>query len=142
MKAPLILLHEEALRITHPMFAVAPLSTKAIYVWDDAYWKQVQYSLKRLVFIYETLCAMPIEIIHGNTRDVVDELSPSILYVPATNNPYILAIHHDLQAHVTLELVEDEPFAMINHSKNFLRFFQYWKQAKETVFIRNGGQDA
>lgn len=142
MKAPLILLHEEALRITHPMFGVAPLGTKAIYVWDDAYWKQVQYSLKRLVFIYETLCAMPIEIIHGNTRDIVDELSPSILYVPATNNPYILAIHHDLQAHVTLELVEDEPFAMINNSKNFLRFFQYWKQAKETVFIRNGGKDA
>ena len=142
MKAPLILLHEEALRITHPMFAVAPLGTHAIYVWDDEYWKQVQYSLKRLVFIYETLCAMPIEIIHGNAGDIVDELSPSILYVPATSNPYILAIHHDLQAHVTLERVEDEPFAMINHSKSFLRFFQYWKQAKETVFIRNGGKDA
>ena len=53
-----------------------------------------------------------------------------------------LAIHHVLHAHVTLELDEDEPFAMINHSKNFLRFFQYWKQAKETVFIRNGGKDA
>jgi membrane-anchored protein YejM (alkaline phosphatase superfamily) len=47
MKAPLILLHEEALRITHPMFVVAPLGTKAIYVWDDAYWKQA----KETVFI-------------------------------------------------------------------------------------------
>lgn len=142
MNAPLIWVHEEALRMTHPVFKVAPERTKAIYVWDDDYFRQANYSLKRLIFIYETLCELPIDIIYGKTLDVMRELAPSILYVPATNNPLLLTIIASLETIVPVKIVEDEAFAVIKKPAEFRRFFQYWNKAEKSAFLENAGVDA
>lgn len=142
MNAPLILLHEEALRMTHPVFKDTPSETRAIFVWDDDYFRRTDYSLKRLVFMYETLCELPIDIIRGNTLDIVRECAPSILYVPATNNPLIVDIIHDLKSAVPVQIIEDEAFAVIKNPTDFKRFFQYWNKAKKSAFIQNGGVNA
>jgi hypothetical protein len=142
MSASLIWLHEEALRISHLVFKAAPRGTKAIYVWDDAYFREADYSLKRLVFIYETLCELPIEIIWGNTLEVLRELAPSNLYVPATNNPMIAEMIGDLKIFLPVEIIEDEDFVVIKNSIDFRRFFQYWKKAQKTAFLHNGGVNA
>jgi hypothetical protein len=142
MNVPLIWLHEEALRITHPVFKAAPNCTKAIYVWDDTYFRQANYSLKRLIFMYETLCELPVEIIRGNTLEVLRELKPSTLYVPETNNPLIVKIIHDLKSAMSVQLVEDEAFAIIKNQAGFRRFFQYWNKAEKTAFQHDGGVNA
>ena len=92
MNPALICLHEDALRITHPIFKFAPTGTKAIYVWDDEYLRRANYSLKRLVFLYETLCDLPVDVVRGATRTVVMAMTPAMLYVPATNNPSLLSL--------------------------------------------------
>ena len=142
MNVPLIWLHEEALSMTHPVFKVAPERTKAVYVWDDGYFRQTNYSLKRIVFIYETLCEMPVDIIQGNTLDVIRQLAIPTLYIPATNNPLIVNIIASLEPTVSLKIVEDEAFVIIKKPIDFRRFFQYWNKAEKTAFLYNGGVNA
>lgn len=142
MNAPLIWLHEESLRIMHPACNAAPNGTRAIYVWDDDYFRQANYSLKRLVFIYETLCELPIEIIHGNTLEVLRGFGPSTLYVPETNNPLITDIITVLKSALPVQIVENEAFAVVKNPTDFRRFFHYWKKAEKSAFLKNGGLDA
>jgi hypothetical protein len=141
MNAPLIWLHEEALRLSHPVFKAVPNGTKAIYVWDGAYFRQANYSLKRLIFIYETLCELPIDVIRGNTLDVICKLTESTLYIPASNNPLIAEIINDVKTNVPVQIIEDETFAFIKKPREFRRFFQYWNKAEKTAFLQNGEAD-
>lgn len=142
MNASLILLHEEALRITHPVFHSAPPNTNAIFVWDDAYFRAANYSLKRLIFIYETLCALPVEIIHADTLSAVRRLAPSTLYIPATRNPLIVSTLQALLSETDVRMIEDEPFVKIKNPIDFRRFFQYWKKVEKHVFTQDGGSHA
>jgi hypothetical protein len=142
MNQPLIWLHEEALRSTHPVFTAAPKGTKAIFIWDDEYLRQLDYSLKRLVFIYETLCELPIDILRGDTVSIIKEIAPSLLYIPATNKPHIISIVGNLKSVAKVEMIQDENFAIITKSIDLKRFFPYWNAAQKTAFQKNGGNDA
>ncbi|MBA4275005.1 MAG: hypothetical protein C0436_05060 [Alphaproteobacteria bacterium] len=139
MSTSLIWLHEESLRITHPVFEVAPLDTKAVFIWDDVYLTRANYSLKRLVFIYETLCELPLSIYHGDIVAVVQHLAPSTLYIPATNTPHIVATIDMLKQHADVQRVEDEAFTVIKKAADHRRFFQFWNKAEKTAFLHNGG---
>jgi hypothetical protein len=142
MTNPIILLHEEALRITHPIFKVVPEGTKTIYIWDDSHFARANFSLKRLIFIYETLCELPIEIIQGQTLSVVRELAPSSLIVPATNNPLIASTIETLKAIVSVQIVSDKEFSVTKNTSNFQSFFQYWKKVEKSAFLHDGGEVA
>jgi hypothetical protein len=138
MSRALIWLHEETLRLNHPVFSAAPKDSKAVFIWDDAYLRKLDYSLKRLVFIYETLCEMQLEILSGDIVNVIKEIAPSCLYIPATNKPHILSIIEDLKSAAKIELVADENFVSISKPVEFSRFFKYWKSAQKSAFSLNG----
>jgi hypothetical protein len=139
---PLILLHEESMRMTHPVFRAAPKGVQVIYVWDDAYLKSTNYSLKRLIFIYETLCEMEVNIFRGNTCSILQEMNPSIVYIPSTNNPLLLEMIKSVREAFTIGMVDDEPFVFLNNSMVYKRFFQYWSKAKNRAFTHDGGMNA
>lgn len=139
MSASLVLLHEEALRMTHPVFSAAPLNTKAIFVWDDTYFKKMSYTLKRLVFIYETLLEMPIDIYQGETLSVIKTIGPTEVFVPASANPEIARVMKEISLLTKVEIVSDEPFVKLKNQTDLKRFFQYWKTAQKTAFLKNGG---
>jgi len=138
MNNQLILLHEEALSINHPVFAVAPKGTKAIYIWDNNYFNQTNYSLKRLVFIYESLCELPIDIIHGDLIENIKELELGKIYIPTTNNYMIKDLINKIKLIASVELVDSKPFVNIDNSIEFRRFFQYWNKAEKIAFNLNG----
>lgn len=138
----LIVLHEESLRMTHPVFYAAPLGTKVIYIWDDTYVQRCAYSLKRLIFIYETLCAMDVAILHGDTLNILQEIKPSNVYIPYTNNPLLLELIDTVRKVFPVQIVTDEPFVVLKKSIESKRFFQYWSKAEKTAFLINGGRDA
>ncbi len=142
MNQPLIWLHEEALRVTHPVFRAAPEGTRAIYVWDDEYLRQLDYSLKRLVFMYETLCELPVEILRGDTVSIIKQIAPSILYIPATTKPHIEATISKIKSVANVEMIPDENFVTIAKAADVRRFFPYWNIAQKTAFQKNGGLDA
>jgi hypothetical protein len=142
MNQPLIWLHEEALRTAHPVFNAAPQGTRAIFVWDDDYLQKLGYSLKRLVFVYETLCELPVDIIRGDTVSVIKELGPSQLYIPESHKPHISSIINSLKLITTVESIKDEEFIKIPDTTDFKRFFKYWSLAEKTASLRNGAIDA
>ena len=142
MNQPLIWLHEEALRATHPVFTAAPDGTSAIYVWDDQYLRQLDYSFKRLVFMYETLCELPVDILQGDTVSILKQIAPSILYVPATTKPHITSTIGGLKSVAKVEIIQDEDFVTITKAGDLRRFFPYWNMVQKTAFQKNGGVDA
>lgn len=139
MTNSLVWLHEESLRANHKVFEVAPKGSKAVFVWDDNYFREANYSLKRLVFIYETLCELPVDIIRGETVCSLSELMPSSIYVPASSNPRITTLIERLKSATTVNVVNDDPFVQIDESLDFKRFFKYWNLAEKTAFLKNGG---
>ena len=142
IQQPLILLHEESLRMTHPVFNAAPHGTRAIFVWDDAYIQRTAYSLKRLIFIYETLCELELDIVRGDTHSILQEMNPSLVYIPCTNNPLLLEIIDSIGKVLPVEMVADKPFVVLKKSMESKRFFQYWNKAEKTAFLHDGGMNA
>lgn len=142
MTKPLIWLHEEALRTSHPVFKAAPQGTRALFVWDDDYLQNLGYSLKRLVFIYETLCELPVDIIRGDTLSSVKELAPTRLFIPGSDKPHIVSMTNVLKTITTVEIIKDEELAQLPATMDLRRFFKYWSLAEKTAFLKNGGNDA
>jgi hypothetical protein len=123
--------HEKALFIPEQKI-------QCVHVWDEDYYQSRGYSLKRLVFIYETLCQMPVEIIKGNTQQVLGGFNQPI-YVPRTTDVKICEWVGVLNQHMTTHWVSMPQFVDVDESIDFPRFFRYWKQAQKTAFVR--GQD-
>ena len=142
MSGAIVWLHEDALRITHPVITAAQKGSRIIHIWDDAYLQAAGYSLKRLVFLYETLCELPLEIIHGNTFDMLQQLDAVEIYIPASVNPFIQEIAGRLSKNRKVILVAEEPFVTLKNQQDFTRFFSYWKKAEKTAFLKNGGGNA
>ena len=89
----LIWLHEDCLRATHNLFAHAP-DAQAVFIWDDAYMSAMHYGLNRRVFIYESLCQLPVEIYAGDTVATLAQLAADgqDIITGKTPNPALKAI--------------------------------------------------
>ena len=129
----LIYLHDKGLGDNHPIFSRMNAESKAIFIWDDAYFKERGYSLKRLVFIYETLCTMPVEIIYGATNDVINNIAPKKIITPFSADLSIINLISNISKQFEVEFVYQTAFAQIDDSFEFKRFFKYWNKAKKTA---------
>ena len=127
-------LHEDALNAEHPAVSGLRGADRVCFVWDDEYLNAMDYSFQRLVFIYETLCELPVEIHRGETVGVLlqkaQEMGADILCVPASPNPKIQATIEALRHHLQVEVVDEEPFVEFRRPPSLRRFFAYWKSAK------------
>jgi hypothetical protein len=138
----LILLHEESLSMTHPVFHVAPEGAKVIYIWDDVYFQCSGYSLKRLIFIYETLCGLEVDILRGDTLSILQDIHPSLVYIPQTNHPLLIEMIASIRKVLAVNLVADEPFVKFDKPMEVKRFFPYWSKAEKKAFLHDGGVNA
>ena len=74
------------------MFAAAP-GARAVFIWDDALFRQMDYGFKKCVFIYEALTALPVDIIAGPTVEVLRGLAAGgVIHTAETANPHLAAI--------------------------------------------------
>ena len=96
---------------------------------------------KRLVFIYETLCQMPVEIIKGDIFDIMKSFAPAKIKTFFTSDSKIQEIIQQLSQIYEVEVIRPEPFVQIANHDQFKRFFNYWNKAKKTAFLKNGRQD-
>ncbi len=133
----IIWLHDKALSQNHPVFDNMNEGAKAIYIWDEEFFKKRSYSFKRLVFIYETLCQLQIEIIKGNTIEVLKSFKPEKIIIPFTVDTQINNLVEQLSKVFSVEIVEEKPFVNIGSGYEFNRFFKYWNKAKNTAFWIN-----
>jgi hypothetical protein len=87
-------------------------------------------------------CQQPLDILRGDTHSILQQINPSLVYIPCTNNPLLLAIIDSIAKVLPVEIVADEPFVALKKSMESKRFFQYWNKAEKTAFLHNGGMDA
>ena len=147
--ADLVWLHEEALRLTHPVFAAAGPDAACVFVWDAARLAESHVGLKRQLFIYETLCEMAsaraMEIHQGQAEAVLPRLAEAAgagrILVPASPDPAIRAAIAGLRRaapHCEVVAVEDTPFATLTSQPDLRRFFRYWNKAKKSALRPQG----
>lgn len=129
-----MLFHEKALNKNFPGSHQISVATKRLFIWDDQYFKRRGYSLKRLVFIYETLCQMQIDIIHGDTFEVIQLLSPVQITTFFTTDLQIKEILTHLSSLYPVKIIKPDPFVIMPDSDDSKRFFQYWNKARKTAF--------
>ncbi len=134
MRESIVWIHEDALRSNHPAYQGLDLQVHGFFVWDEAYLRKANYGMKRLVFIYETLCEMGVPIYRGDTEEVVTALihknQAQRLFVANTPNPELLHLIEVLSNHVSVVTTDDEPFVSFDREPKLKRFFGYWKKAK------------
>ncbi len=131
----LVWIHEDALRADHPAVLQAGDESELVFVWDDQYLQTMDYGFKRLVFIYETLCTMPVTIYRGDTvntlTNIMQDKGSNQLYIPATPNPGLRQRIGELTKIVDTQVIEDVPFVTLDKPPNLGRFFRYWNKAKK-----------
>lgn len=131
----LIWVHEDALRDDHPVRAAAGTTARAVFIWDDDYFRAQGYSAKRLIFIVECLSQMDLDVYKGDTQEILSQLSnEQPIYTAATPNPEFSAIIYALD----ILVVADTPLARVNEHADLGRFFRYWKKASKSVMGRDG----
>ena len=136
-KMQLLYIHDKGLGDNQPIFSRMTPDSKALFIWDDAYFKKRNYSLKRLVFIYETLISMPVEIVHGKTLEIVKEIAPKKVITPYTSDLELRLLIREMSGEFELEFVYPKAFVHIDDKFHFTRFFKYWNKAKKTAFQVN-----
>ena len=141
MADKLLLVHDKALRFGLDACEVSE-RFKAIHIWDDEYYRAQRYSLKRLVFIYETLLDLPLEIIHGKTLDILSEENFDDIVIPYSGDQALKNLFSKIEKIKTVHYLFETSFVNLDRTVEFKRFFKYWNQAKKTAFLINGDRGA
>lgn len=126
-----IWLHEDCLNMSHPLFKAAGQGAQTVFIWDAAYFKKMNYSFKKLVFLAETLAELPITVYSGDTVEVIKQLNPDHLLTPATPNPELQATVKLLSQQLAVKIVEDVAFVELDKNKVFDRFFPFGKKLRK-----------
>jgi hypothetical protein len=132
--APIIWIHEDNLNPLQPCFQQYP-TAPALWVWDDAL---PEISLKRRVFIYECLLALPVVIRRGDTSQELltfaQEHHADTLCTAMSPSPAFVAICKALRPVLAIEILSPPPFLAYDGHLDLQRFSRYWRTAKRYAF--------
>jgi deoxyribodipyrimidine photolyase len=151
----LVWIHEDAISQNHPVFKVSEISDKnnqaniyKIFVWNKNYFKKKNYSLKRLVFIYESLLEEGFQIVADDSKNEqkIEEILINFclengvkkIYSAKTLDIDLTQIQKNLSAKFDHQIIADEIFVDVDEKMKFNRFFNYWKKASKTAFGNYG----
>lgn len=133
----LVWVHGDSLSPTNPALLTYP-QAPAVWVWDEELLNQWQISRKRIVFIYECLLELPVEIRRGN---VVQELTQAMqaqrakhLVTTPSPSPRFKQICQELSRQFTLEILAIPPLIPPQKYLDLKRFSRYWKVAEKHIY--------
>jgi deoxyribodipyrimidine photo-lyase len=131
----LIWVHEDALRLEHPVFDAAGEEARAVFIWDEADLKRRGHSFNKLVFIYECLQDMGVTIEKGETSAVLRKLMAShqALFFAKTFNPELRSLITPLEGEITMIEVAPERLGDVEITPEMARFFRFWNKAKKSI---------
>jgi deoxyribodipyrimidine photo-lyase len=137
LTAPIIWVHGDNLSPHNPAFR-AYSSAPAIWVWDEDLLRRWKISLKRIVFIYESLLDLPVVIQRGDPAAVVAAFAAGHqadgVVTSNTPAPRFAAIRRALEQHYPVQVLEAEPFIRYKGRIELKRFSRYWQTAERYAF--------
>jgi len=133
--SPLLWIHEDCLSPTSPPFAEYPLAP-AVWVWDDS----LDWSLKRIVFVYECLLELPVTIERGDPAMVLhaqaERMGAERIVTVRSPSPRWAEIRSASQ--LPVEVLEPIPFVELRGTVDLKRFSRYWKRAQTPALLPGG----
>ena len=127
----LIWLHEEMLRLEHPIFEVANSNAHTFFIWDEKHFINASVNFERLVFIYETLLELPVTIYQGDARDIISKLSYKFgvteVFTPDAKSIALRRLFEKLKYTVDLNVIEETKLFRYDEEIEYMRFFQFWR---------------
>jgi hypothetical protein len=131
VRQPLIWIHGDCLSPLSPPLQTYP-NAPAIWIWDDQYLEQQQVSLKRILFIYECLIELPVEIRRGEVATEINRFaqaqSADGIVTTASPSPRFKQICQALE--LPLTILDVEPFVDYQGYIDLKRFSRYWRVAQ------------
>jgi len=127
-------IHADNLNPDNILFQEYP-NTPAIFVWDDELLRDWQISLKRMVFMYESLLELPVTIRRGKVaRELIifaqEHKATQIITLesPSPRQREIAeAIKLQSRLSIKVEIQPDMPFVDTNKRLDLKRFSRYWR---------------
>lgn len=122
-------IHEDCLNPQSAALQAHP-GAAAVFVFPRA----VTISLKRIVFIYECLLELPVEIRRGEVEPEIAafarEHGATRIVTMASPNPEIAAAVRALQQLFDVEVIEPPPFTDYRGAVSLRRFSQFWRKVE------------
>ncbi len=132
----LIWIHEDAMTLDHPVVVAAGDEAKPIFIWDTVRHDHLGYSLKRRMFIYESVLDLDIPIYAGDTYASLMELSAGQpIYAADTPDPYVQDMLRRLRETQEVFVIDAPAFVDIPEGTDTKRFFRFWNQAKASAMM-------
>ena len=143
MKYPILWIHGEALGPSNPALVAHP-GRPAVFVFDTALLEgktpAAAISLKRIGFLYECLLELPVTLRRGDVAEQVLAFAGAHgadgIVTSAATDPRFKAICCRLEPHLPLQVLEPEPFVVLEPEPNLGRFSRYWRQAERAVWAQ------
>lgn len=138
----LVWVHEDAITLDHPVMEAAGDDANPIFIWDTKRHDNLDYSLKRRMFIYECALDLSIPIYADDPLTVLSSLSSGDeVYTAASVDPYVQNIIGNLRKLSKVVVVEAPIFADVPANVDTARFFRFWNQAKRSALTHSQNTD-
>jgi hypothetical protein len=108
---------------------------QAVYVFDDAQLEANGWGLKRIMFVYETLLELPVEIYRGPIVETLAALAQPQggLVTVDTPDPWLRERIDELRQRLPVELVPAPVFVKLDGRVDLKRFSRYWSKAEKEL---------
>ena len=98
---------------------------EAVYIFDDEQLRLAGWGLKRLMFVYECLLELPVEIHRGSTLEILRGFNRPLVTVDSPD-PWIRGVTTQL----AIDVRPAPAFVELAEPVDLRRFSRYWKRVK------------
>lgn len=135
----LVWAHGDNLNPISPVFKKYPES-KALWIWDKNYQQDPQISFKRVVFIYESLLELPVQIISGDTQELLatraKEIGATKIATMDSPCPEFNSVRRKLESKgMSFEVLKEEPLLKAYGQFDMKRFSRFWKRVEKYAYL-------
>ena len=107
---------------------------EALFVLDDDYLRAAGWGLKRLMFVYECLLELPVEIRRAPTVETFAALGRPVVTIDSPD-PWIRETIVRLQRRVEVEVLPPPVFVQLQEPLDLKRFARYYKRAEAQLML-------
>lgn len=130
---PVLWVHEDMLSPLNDAFLRHP-GAPALFVFDDEFLTENRWSLKRIVFLYECLLEMPVEIARGNPVEQLRLFAEKHQAIEIVTVDSPGARFREIAARLPqLQSIPEEPFIALREPVDLKRFSRYWRRAEASL---------
>jgi hypothetical protein len=129
-------IHEDCLNPASPLFTRYP-EAPALFVFDEG---ALPASLKQVLFLYECLLEMRVEIRRGDPMrellEFAEARGATRIAAMRTPDPRRLALLERLRLHLEVEILDPPEFLSKDRTYPLKRFSAFWKAVENQVLPR------